>query len=283
MTDRRIGPIVLFLGLLLVLSGLAEALAIATGFQRRGVIAVMWSVGVSAMLALKLSGRGLSELGWSWGPARYHLIAIALPLAYCVVAYGGAGLAGLAQFPAPGKLAALVETEKLTFLGPTAGPLVTLLLIAAAGAVQATSTALGEEIGWRGFLTPRLTGLLGFAGATLATGVIWAAWHSPLVVLSNYNAGGDVRFELASFAVMVVAMSGTFAWLRLASGSLWPCATLHAAHNLIVQAVFDPLSARGPGEITMVTEFGVVLAGTVLVFSAPFWVLGVRAWGRARR
>jgi membrane protease YdiL (CAAX protease family) len=95
-------------------------------------------------------------------------------------------------------------------------------------------------------------------------------------VLSGYNGGGDVRFEILSFAIGVVAISGPMTWLRLRSGSLWPCAVLHASHNLFVQGVFDRLTTRGDGAITVVGEFGVVFAGSLLLVSLPFWTMGMR-------
>lgn len=141
------------------------------------------------------------------------------------------------------------------------------------------SSSLGEEIGWRGFLTPRLTAMSGFLIASLVAGAVWAAWHLPLIVLSNYNGGGDIRFELLSFGVGVIALSGAMAWLRLRAGSLWPCATLHASHNLFIQQVFDRLTTRGAGEITVVGEFGILFAGTVVLVCLPFWIMGIRSRG----
>ncbi|OXR39950.1 hypothetical protein B7C42_03627 [Nocardia cerradoensis] len=43
--------------------------------------------------------------------------------------------------------------------------------------------ALGEEIGWRGWLLPQLISRYGTLVALIATGVIWALWHAPLTLL----------------------------------------------------------------------------------------------------
>lgn len=49
-----------------------------------------------------------------------------------------------------------------------------------------TFFALGEEIGWRGFLMPRLMSL-GKTKAYLILGVIWGLWHLPLIIIGfNY-------------------------------------------------------------------------------------------------
>lgn len=273
-------PIVLFFVFFLIAAFAIESAIVTFGFSRLLVTAVMWSVGLSAMSALKLSGQSLSSLGWSWGRARYHLIALALPLLYGGLAYGGAAAAGLIQFATPEPVAAFTQAQSLQSLGPALGFIGALALVGSVGMAASMSTALGEEIGWRGFLAPRLTAAAGFVAATLITGAIWGCWHLPALVFSDYNGGGDVRFEIASFVAMVVASSAAYAWLRLESGSLWPAATLHAAHNLFIQHIFDPLTTRGDNPVTMVSEFGIVMAGAVVLVSIPFWVVGARKYAR---
>lgn len=276
-------PLAIFAVIWLALSALFEWTIVKFGFSRFPVTALMWSVGVAAMLALLLTRRPLAELGWSWGPARYHWIAWGLPLVYGLPSYLIANAMAVAQFPSPGSIRAYTEQIGFAALGPLLGYGASLALVASAGLVQSMATALGEEIGWRGFLTPRLTAMFGFVAATLVTGLVWASWHLPMLYFSDYNAGGDRVQEAACFVVMVVAISGPFAWLRLASGSLWPAAMLHASHNLFIQSVLDPLVARGDDSVTMVGEFGVVTAVLAALVSAPFWVMGVRLAQQRRR
>ena len=279
----RISPVLLFLALVVIFATALQLTIAALGFSRHLVIVLMWSAGLSALATLKLTGQDFSSLGWKWGDARYHLIAFFAPLLYGSIAYFGANAAGLATFPSPQALAHFPDSVGVA-AAPTMYALpLALFLTATAGMVGAMSTALGEEIGWRGFLQPRLTAMWGFLLATLVVGSIWACWHVPMVVFSDYNGGGDKVYEVASFVVMVVAGSGVYAWLRLQSGSFWPAVTLHASHNLFIQSVFDPLTVRGSQPITMVSEFGVVLAATVLVVSLPFWVLGMRRFKREAR
>jgi membrane protease YdiL (CAAX protease family) len=284
---RAHSDLAIFFALLLLSSGVLTAFALLSGFA--GAVALlMWCVGMSAMAALKLTGRPLAELGWNWGETKFHVLACALPALYCVLTYCGAAFFGLVRLAPPEKIDGFVRGAHTAFLGPSFGAAAAFAVILCAGMLQTMTNALGEEIGWRGFLVPRLVDLWGFVGGALGVGAVWCAWHMPLIVLGNYNSGGDLRFELASFAVMVLAMSGPIAWLRLRAQSLWPCVTFHAAHNLIVQGIFDPLTVRGPNAVTMVGEFGVVMACVVSLVSLPFWVLGLRlppaetqAYGRA--
>lgn len=39
---------------------------------------------------------------------------------------------------------------------------------------------IGEEIGWRGFLQPRLRARTGLLAAGLTTGIVWTLWHLPI-------------------------------------------------------------------------------------------------------
>jgi len=273
---RALSPVVLFLILVVVLCGLIDGAIITLGFSGSLVTASMWSVGLSAMLALKLTGHSLAELGWGWGPAKYHVIALLLPIVYGTLGYSAAAFTGQAQFLQPDHVTAFAHTGPFARLADPLALIGMLCFLVTVGMLQSMSTALGEEIGWRGLLAPRLIAARGFVIGTLITGAIWAAWHVPIIVGSGYNGGGDIRFELLSFVVAVVSMSAALSWLRLQSGSFWPCVTMHASHNLFIQGLFDPLSSRGSNSIPMVGEFGIVFAAAVLIVSIPFWIMGMR-------
>jgi len=137
--------------------------------------------------------------------------------------------------------------------------------------IPSLSHALGEEIGWRGFLVPELARLMSFTKLSLLSGLIWAAWHSPLLLFADYNSGTNLWYALGCFSVMVVSISFVFAWMRLKSGSLWPAALLHASHNLFVQGIFDNLMRNTGRTLWFTTEFGAGLALTCAAFAAYFW------------
>jgi membrane protease YdiL (CAAX protease family) len=277
---RSLSPLVLFFALVVLLCGLIDGAIILLGFSGALVTASMWSVGLSAMLALKLTGRSLSELGWGWGPTKYHIIAFVIPIIYGAFGYTVAALSGHAGFLQADRVAAFAHAGPFAHLSDSLALAGMIAILVTVGMLQSMMTALGEEIGWRGFLAPRMVAARGFLVGTLITGFVWALWHTPIIVGSGYNGGGDIRFELLAFIVGVVAMSAVLSWLRLRSGSLWPCATMHASHNLFIQSVFDPLSSRGPSHITMVGEFGIVFAASVLLVSIPFWIMGTRGAGK---
>ena len=49
--------------------------------------------------------------------------------------------------------------------------------------------ALGEEVGWRGYMMPRLKERFGLLNGRLLGGVVWGIWHWPLMLLVGYEYG----------------------------------------------------------------------------------------------
>ncbi len=49
--------------------------------------------------------------------------------------------------------------------------------------------ALGEEVGWRGAMLPRLKERFGRRVGWLLGGVIWGVWHWPVIILAGYEYG----------------------------------------------------------------------------------------------
>ena len=102
-------------------------------------------------------------------------------------------------------------------------------------------TALGEEIGWRGFLYPQLGARFGQEKGWLLGGVIWGAWHWPLIWLIGYEYGaaagnsvGYFGFPVTGMLVFCVFTAGLgilHARLYERSGSIWVPALLHGAIN----------------------------------------------------
>ncbi|NKY97946.1 CPBP family intramembrane glutamic endopeptidase [Nocardiopsis alborubida] len=90
--------------------------------------------------------------------------------------------------------------------------------------------ALGEELGWRGWLLPRLMPL-GTLPALLVSGVIWGLWHAPLILLGYNYPDAPGWLGLTAMVAMCVLVGAVFGWLRLRSGSVWPAALAHAAFN----------------------------------------------------
>jgi membrane protease YdiL (CAAX protease family) len=152
---------------------------------------------------LALLGRVFKwDLGWKW-----YLFAIA----YMPVV----------------KVSVAVLHRMITGAWPQFGQTPWYLMLAALAV--STWAQAGEEIGWRGYVLPRLSEYFGLAPASIILGIIWATWHLPLFFFS----GGDTRGQsFPLYLLQVTAVSVALAWLYWRTGgSLLLVMLLHAAVN----------------------------------------------------
>lgn len=234
------------------------------------VLGLMWCPGCAGMLTLKLNRRKLGELGWKWPSARYAAMSWFIPLLYGAIAYTIVWVSGLGGFPNREFMAKLVEPMGL-HASPAVSTIVYVLLTGSYGMIRGMASALGEEIGWRGFLVPQLSKTFSFTSTALISGIVWSCWHYPILIWGDYNAGTPTWYGLTCFTVMVIGTAFVCAWMRLKTGSLWTGAILHASHNLYIQLIFTPLTRNTGKTAWFIDEFGVVLPLVVAAFAIYFW------------
>jgi uncharacterized protein len=178
-----------------------------------------WNVAVAAVLAALLTGgRGavrelLSRLvrwrvGWRW---------------YAVVVLGPAAFWVLTA----GLFAALGGTWER---GPFATAATDWALLPALVLVAALTDGLGEELGWRGFALPRLLARHTPLTASVVLGLVWAAWHLPLL----WTPGAALHQAPPWLLVLdVVAKAILFTWVFLHTrGSVLIAVLFHAGLNV---------------------------------------------------
>ncbi|MFT3807192.1 lysostaphin resistance A-like protein [Arenimonas sp.] len=241
------------------------------GIMRYYVTGVMWCPALAALIVQRQFGATADALGWRFGEWRWNLGAYLVPVLYGLIAYSIIWLTGLGGFPEPGYLA---DNAKMVGLPvpPLVANLLMLLVLAGPGVLLSCASALGEELGWRGFLTPRLVQRFGFTGGSLAVGFIWAAWHVPILFWPKYLGTTPMPFAMACFFISLIASSFVYTWFRLRSGSVWPAVLLHASHNVFIPLVFTPLTAETSERTAYaVDEFGFMLAAVNIVLALAFW------------
>lgn len=139
-----------------------------------------------------------------------------------------------------------------------------------------TLAALGEEVGWRGFLYPQLKARFGVTGGRLLGGVIWGAWHFPLIALTGYEYGtaywGFPVTGMLVFCVFTAALGILCDWLYGQSGTIWLPALAHGAINAagtLPLAVSDPAFARyyplGPVPNGLIAGLPILLLAAVVL------------------
>lgn len=128
-------------------------------------------------------------------------------------------------------------------------------------------SALGEEIGWRGYALPRLQAGRSALSASLVLGVIWALWHLPL-----WLTGDPARTPslYAAFVVSAIALSVILTWMYNSTrGSLLLVVLLHATSNLPVTLSIDLLGSRATMPVMLYFGLTVVAAIVVVVVTGP--------------
>lgn len=128
----------------------------------------------------------------------------------------------------------------------------------------------GEEIGWRGYVLPRLTDRVGLAPASVILGIVWAIWHVPLFLVPDGNTSGQ-SFPL--YLLQVTALSVAMAWLYWRTeASLLLVMLLHATVNntphLVPSAVLrtaTPFALSAPLAEWLMTAFLWMTAAYLLV------------------
>lgn len=234
---------------------------ISTGEVEAGggiyVIGLMWCPGLAALLTRFVFQRNLRGIGWGWGKTRYQVWSYLLPLIGFLAVYGITWSTGLGGF----------SSEELTAEAGFGLPLA-FAMQATFGILLVAIFTLGEELGWRGLLVPELSKMTGFTQLSLISGVIWVAYHAPILFFADYHSAAPTWYAFLCFIVEVVAISFIFAWLRLKSGNIWPGVILHASHNLF-EGVFNQLTIdRGYTEY-FTTEFGIGIA--IIYVLIAYW------------
>lgn len=267
--------IALFYALTMLFSGFFEAFVLHAGRMDAGnlfyVTGSMWSPALAAFATKRIFGESIRELPWGWGAAKYVWLGYFIPVTYALPVYVFVWLTKLGGFGGAEFTKGTAETFGWSDLSPGLTLILFVLFTATLGLVGKSSRALGEEIGWRGFLVPELSKVVGFTGVSLISGSMWAFYHFPVLIFADYNAGTPVWFGLACFTLGVVAESFIFAWITLHSGSLWPAVIMHGAHNLWIQSILTPLTRdTGPTKY-LVDEFGIGLVLTAVLAAIIVW------------
>ncbi|QIM16696.1 CPBP family intramembrane metalloprotease [Leucobacter insecticola] len=193
------------------------------------------------ILVMKVPGKGarLRLLGlWPLRPAKrvvwLTVAAIFAPVVVVALSIAVAGILGWVTLDLTG-FSGFAETVQASLPEGMSLPLPVGVLIALQflsipfGAVFNGLFAVGEEIGWRGWLLPALRPL-GVWPALLVSGAIWGLWHSPVILL-GYNFGLTDWRGVALMTIGCVFWGVLLGWSRLRSGSVWPAVFGHGALN----------------------------------------------------
>jgi CAAX protease family protein len=220
----------------------------------------MWSPAFGRFVARRTVDRGFtSPLPLRFTGAGLLLWPLMVPLAVFGAAYGAAWAAGFAHWsPGGGRWTTGAQIA------------LNLLVNLSVLGVFGTFTALGEELGWRGYLQPRLD-TAGVPNSVAVVGLAWAAFHTPLIVGAGYVKAGGLMTSIALSLALNLPLAFLFAYGSYRSASLWPAVFFHSFHNTISQWLFPKLFAGGENEFWL-GEGGLLPLGGYVVVSVLVYV-----------
>lgn len=231
MSDRN--QALVFIVSVLAISWGFEAFIIANGGVRNfgllWIVALMCIPGVLSIVLRLILKSGFGDVGFRIGKGRYYLYAMAIPLLLVLLVALISAALDIRSFSP-------VSFEQFTQLGPVLLPVLGLGLVG----------ALGEEVGWRGFLLPKMISG-GIKNPYLFSGLVWASWHLPLIAFGGFYQEDNALLMALIYGVGIIAMSYVFSELRVRSGSVWVAAVVHAAHNFFFQFMVPVLLLTVPG------------------------------------
>jgi membrane protease YdiL (CAAX protease family) len=157
-------------------------------------------------------------------------------------------------------------TPLASFVVPEGGILGSLINLLIQVVILMFTFSLAEEIGMRGYLLPKLLPL-GRTRALALSGLVFATWHMPLILLTPYFPIGNEVISVPLFYATVVAATFVYGYLRLYTGSVWPASLAHAVHNAAwgVLGAFTLTSYPVIVNKYLVGDFGLlILVGAVI-------------------
>jgi uncharacterized protein len=128
-------------------------------------------------------------------------------------------------------------------------------------------SALGEEIGWRGYVLPRLQTRMSALSASLLLAPFWGLWHLPLWLTGDpvKTPAFYVLFFFSTFAMSVI-----LTWVyNSTGGSLLMVVLLHATANLPITLAIDELGSRAIAPVMLYWGLLAVAAIVVVIVAGP--------------
>ncbi|UXD22487.1 hypothetical protein IPA_05410 [Ignicoccus pacificus DSM 13166] len=223
-------PLFLYLALLAIFS--VAMYAALTSFKMSGAsikilsIIYMWTPTLATVIVLR-SGKAILDVLGEFR-LKWYLIAGLVPLIHLALVR----LILSSQWIDPSLVLFLlkginVSTTKLLVEGLVAGYTVNAVV------------ALGEEIGWRGFMFKVLRG--NRLTKSIVIGTVWALWHWPLIVLGYLNFPQSKALGIPIFALTLIPMTYVMLFFREREG-VYSTAVLHGVTNGVLGMEYLALS-----------------------------------------
>lgn len=224
-----------------VFTGLVLALGLGTSLIPgiSGFVYMLTPAFAVLLMMLVVTREGYTRKGWAslglgkWSGKKGGVAAVLIPIVPLAAGYGIVWMTGWSVLSVP------ADFEGIPW---KAFPVALVLLFIKAMCME----SMGEELGWRGYLLPRMLGM-GEKKAMLLNGLIHGLWHFPVIInTTRYHDGENLWVILPLALLSTVFLAPVIGTLRLRTGSVWSASMLHTSHNLFWLVLSVLFAAQSP-------------------------------------
>ena len=137
--------------------------------------------------------------------------------------------------------------------------------------------ALGEEVGWRGAMDPMLRDYFGKAKGSIIGGMIWGAWHWPVMIIAGYEYGkgywGEPILGMVLFCLFAVVAGTLLDFLYEKTNCIWAPALAHGAINgvcsvpmLFLNTAYSNQLTIGPLPIGFISMIPMMIVAAIVLW-----------------
>lgn len=137
--------------------------------------------------------------------------------------------------------------------------------------------ALGEEIGWRGAMDPMLRAHFGKAKGSIIGGMIWGAWHWPVMIIAGYEYGkgywGEPILGMVLFCLFAVVAGTLLDYIYEKTDCIWAPALAHGAINgvcsvpmLFLNTAYSNQLTIGPLPIGFISMIPMMIVAVIVLW-----------------
>lgn len=126
--------------------------------------------------------------------------------------------------------------------------------------------ALFEEVGWRGYLAPRVSEIDDRLPGYLVVGVIWASWHFPYLTDLWDHTDESLLTLVPRFLLGVVIATVVYGEIRLRVNSFWPAVLMHWSANTLANTLLSGFVIFAPGRAWL-GSFGIEGVLMMIIFA----------------
>ena len=198
-----------------------------------GSLVAMWCPGIAAIICSRyVTPMSKRDLGLQRGYLERYVSIYFFVFLFLIAAMGlsvGLGFQEVNATLEP--LSSEIADQQYPFNDPILAVFISIVLSFTLAALFNSMFALGEELGWRGYLLAKLAPI-GLGRASILIGIIWGVWHAPAIFM-GLNYPGHPFLGVLMMIWFTIGWSVVLTWLREVTQSVLSAAFGHGLINAV--------------------------------------------------